>query len=114
MRTRKIIEDYRLIVSQVEHIPVSEQLAQAKLLRGIDNCLLELDELESVKRIYESRSVQECIIFVEHIKAHLRADGFVKCKICNQTINEIYHNAMTAKSNQEAREIANNIEYENK
>lgn len=38
------------------------------------------------KRVY---STLECCMFVNHIQNHLKPNQQVKCKICNETINEI-------------------------
>ena len=53
-----------------------------------------IEEMTKLSDIERAREYQECKVFVDHIKAHLHPSQFVVCKICNKTINDIWHEAL--------------------
>ena len=61
-----------------------------------------LDDVWQKMHYLESREYQECKVFVDHIKRHLSPNQFVVCKICNKTINEIWHEALAAQPQKES------------
>jgi len=88
---------------EAEELPDYKKLGGAKFHRETEKeyqqAIEELADLKAEVTRLEAREYQECKVFVDHIKAHLLPSQFVKCKICNKTINDIWHEALKDTTN---------------